>query len=96
MSGGVGKSCVTEYPSVKSFWSRMSPDQKAILEQAEHDLRMDLKRLSEPSMNEMPYIREMRDLLRAAHGLIEAVLLERPVGMGKPDRVIDGTPKKIA
>ena len=74
----------------------MSPEQKAVFEQVEHDLRMDLKRLSAPYVDEVAHILEVRDLVRSAHNLIESVLLERPAGTGKPDRVIDEISRKIA
>jgi hypothetical protein len=55
----------------------ISPEQlRAVCEKAEHDLRMALKTLSEPDVNEAAHMRELRGLVQAAHDLIESVLLD--------------------
>ena len=74
----------------------MSPEQRAVYEQVERDLRIALKSLSEPYMNDVAHIREVRDLVRSAHNLVESVLLERVAGREQHDPVIDAFLKKIA
>jgi hypothetical protein len=71
-------------------------EQRAVCEQAEHDLRMVLKSLLEPYMNELAHIREASELIQAAHDIIESVMLERGAGRGQPDPAIDRILRKVA
>jgi hypothetical protein len=73
----------------------MNPEQMGVYEQVEHDLRMALKSLSEPYMNEVPCIREICELVRAAHDMAESVLLERPLSTEQLDQAIDNILQKI-
>jgi len=50
---------------------------------------MALKSLSEPDVNEAADMREVRELVQAAHDLIESVVLESVAGLEQPDPVID-------
>jgi hypothetical protein len=70
----------------------MSPEQRTVYEQIEHDLRMALKSLSEPYMDEVAHTPEVRELARIAHDLVESVLLDGITGRHQADR----SPKKIA
>ena len=64
----------------------INPEQlRAVCEQAEHDLRMALKSLSEPNMNEGAHMREVRELVQAAHDIIESVLLDGVAGQEQED-----------
>jgi|HubBroStandDraft_6_1064221.scaffolds.fasta_scaffold197331_3 hypothetical protein len=74
----------------------MNSEQRAVYEQVEHDLRMALKSLLEPYMNEVACIGDVRERVQAAHEIIERVLLERMAGMEQPDPVVDRILRKIA
>ena len=74
----------------------ISPEQRAIFEQIEYDLRIDGKRLSNPCLDEVPYIREVRELLQQTHDLIGSILLERVAGWERPDPATDRILQKIA
>jgi hypothetical protein len=55
----------------------INPEQlRTVCEQAERDLRMALKTLSEPDLNEGAHRREVRELVQAAHDIIESILLD--------------------
>ena len=63
----------------------MSPDQRAVFEQVEHDLRMDGKSLSNPCLYKVAYTRELRELPQVTPNLIGSILLERVAGRERPD-----------
>jgi hypothetical protein len=74
----------------------MNPEQRAVCEQTEHELRMALRSLLEPYMNEVAHVQEVRELIQQAHEIIESVMLERVAGLEQPDPVIDRILRKIA
>lgn len=62
----------------------MGPEQMAVYEQVERNLRMALKDLSEPHMDEVAGVQELRKLIRIAHDIAESTLLERPIRLEHP------------
>ena len=73
----------------------MNPEQQAIYEQTEFDLRLALESLSQPEMDSVVHIQAVREHVRKAHDIIESVFVDGAGGPEQGDRVINRALGKI-
>jgi len=73
----------------------MNPEQQAVYEQIESDLRLALDALSQPHMQDATCIHEVQELVKGAHEIIGAVLLAKSLNDGLDPELAKAADKRI-